>query len=172
MLLSEFDITFVNQSSIKGRVLADQLAENPTETESLEQAQFPDESLFMTELDTELEPTRWKLYFDGAANVYGCGIGAVLVSPKGYQFPASAKLTFPYTNNLAHYEACIMGMKMAISIKIDELEVFGDSSLIIFQTRGEFKTKDPKLIPYHKYLAKMVKDTSLNPFTTLAKYSW
>ena len=95
MLLSEFDITFVNQSSIKGRVLADQLAENLGETELLEQTQFPDESIFMTGLDTKLEPTRWKPYFDGAANVFGCGIGAVLVSPKGNQFPASTRLTFP-----------------------------------------------------------------------------
>ena len=119
----------------------------------------------MIELDTELEPTRWKLYFDGAAYVYGCGIRAVLVSPKGDQFPASARLTFPYTNNIAEYEACIMGLKMATSMKIEELEVFGDSSLIIFQTRGEFKTKDPKLIPYHEYLAKMVKGFKEVSFT-------
>ena len=35
---------------------------------------------------------------------------------------------------------------------------FTDSSLIIFQTRGEFKTKDPKLMPYHQYLAEMIQE--------------
>ena len=62
---------------------------------------------------------------------------------------------FPYTNNIAEYEACIMGLEMALEMEIQELEVFGDSSLIIFQTRGEYKTKDPKLIPYHDHLVKL-----------------
>src|SRR5262249_54297989 len=145
MLLSEFDITYVNQNSVKGQALADQLAESLIECEGLgEQTQFPDEGIVMTELNKEQESPKWRLYFDGAANVYGCRIGAVLVSPEGDQFPASARLTFPYTNNIAEYEACIMGLKMAIGMEIKELEVFGDSSLIIFQTRGEFKTRDPK----------------------------
>ena len=43
--------------------------------------------------------------------------------------------------------------------------MFGDSSLIIFQTRGEFKSKDPKLIPYHEYLARMVKGFKEVSFT-------
>ena len=30
-----------------------------------------------------VEPWHWKLYFDGAANSTGNGVGAVLVSPKG-----------------------------------------------------------------------------------------
>ena len=159
MLLSEFDISYVSQNSTKGQALADQLAECPIDDEQTgRRIRFPDESILLTELDKEREVPRWKLYFDGAANMYGCGIGAVLVSPQGDQFPTSARLTFPYTNNIAEYEACIMGLKMAVEMGIEELEVFGDSSLIIFQTRGEFKTKDPKLIPYHQYLSKMTRE--------------
>ena len=101
MLLSEFDITYVSQNSIKGQALADQLAENPVNDESEERIRFPDEALFMTELDKEQESAGWKMYFDGAANTQGCGIGAILVSPKGDHFPTSARLTFPYTNNIA-----------------------------------------------------------------------
>ena len=66
---------------------------------------------------------KWKFYFDEAANVFGCGIGAVLVSPKGNHFPMAARLTFPYTNNVAEYEACILGVKMALEMGIRELEV-------------------------------------------------
>ena len=45
--------------------------------------------------EEQLETPKWKLFFDGAANVFGCGIGAVLVSPEGSHFPVAAKLTFP-----------------------------------------------------------------------------
>ena len=132
ILLSEFDITYVSQNSVKGQALADQLAESPTDQEELkEQIQFADEGIRITETEEKEIPT-WKLYFDGAANVCGCGIGAVLVSPEGNQFPTSARLMFPYTNNIAENEACIMGLDMAIEMEIKELEVFGDSSLIIF----------------------------------------
>ena len=65
--------------------------------------------------------SKWKMYFNGAANIHGCGIGAVLVSPEGDQFPVSARLEFPYTNNIAEYEACIMGLNLAIDMGIEEL---------------------------------------------------
>lgn len=42
---------------------------------------------------------------------------------------------------------------MALEMGIEELEGFGYSSLIIFQTRGEYRYKDAKLVPYHQYLA-------------------
>ena len=50
-----------------------------------------------------------------------------------------------------------MGLNMAIDMEIKDLEAYGDSSLIIFQTRGEYKTKDPKLVPYHQHLSELVK---------------
>jgi len=34
------------------------------------------------ELDS-VEPWCWKIYFDGATNSTGNGVGAILVSPKG-----------------------------------------------------------------------------------------
>ena len=131
VLLSEFNISYVNQSSRKGRVLADQLAESLAPEKS--QALFLVENTVLHGEDSEVPfASKWKMYFDGAANIHGCGIGAVLVSPEGDQFPASARLEFPYTNNIAEYEAYIMGLNLAIDMGIGELEAYGDSSLIIF----------------------------------------
>ncbi|PKI58222.1 hypothetical protein CRG98_021393 [Punica granatum] len=59
-------------------------------------------------------------------------IGAVLISPEGRHFPIAGKIDFPCTNNVAEYEACILGLQAAIDLKVKELEVFGDSMLIIF----------------------------------------
>ena len=50
MLLAEFDIIYVTQESIKGQVIADQLAENPVPDVEFMQTYFPDEAvLFASE---------------------------------------------------------------------------------------------------------------------------
>lgn len=70
--------------------------------------------------------------FDGAINQLGCGIGAMLISPIGILILIAVSLHFQCTNNMADYEACIIGLKVAIDLGIDELEVYGDSTLVIF----------------------------------------
>uniref|UniRef100_A0A2N9IK69 Uncharacterized protein n=1 Tax=Fagus sylvatica TaxID=28930 RepID=A0A2N9IK69_FAGSY len=94
--------------------------------------------------------------FDGAANAVGSGIGAVLVSPKGQQTPIAVKLGFDCTNNMTEYEACIVGLQAALEFGAYELEVFGDSLLIVSQTNGEWQARDPKLIPYQRYISRLV----------------
>ena len=81
--------------------------------------------------------SRWTLYFDGASNALGNGISAVLISPEGCHTPFTARLCFNCTNNMAEYEACIMGLKAAIDLGIKSLKVFGDSALVISQIKGE-----------------------------------
>ena len=53
----------------------------------------------------------WKMYFDGAANQYGNGIGVLLITPKGSHIPLAIKLNFEATNNMAKYDACIVRME-------------------------------------------------------------
>ncbi|PKI67251.1 hypothetical protein CRG98_012357 [Punica granatum] len=57
-----------------------------------------------------------------------------LISPDGRYYPVAAKVDFSCTNNVAEYEACILGLQAAIDFKVKELEVFGDFMLTIFQT--------------------------------------
>ncbi|XP_077226343.1 uncharacterized protein LOC143859575 [Tasmannia lanceolata] len=155
LLLSEFDITYVTQKSVKGRVIAEQLADAPVEENAFLKAEFPDEEIM--ELEEEIPSTRWTMYFDGAVNNRGQGIGAVLVSPKKEYIPISIKLQFECTNNMAEYEACIAGLEAALILKVQEIDVFGDSILIICQTNGNWKTRESKLIPYNFYLESLAK---------------
>uniref|UniRef100_A0A2N9FFE4 Integrase catalytic domain-containing protein n=1 Tax=Fagus sylvatica TaxID=28930 RepID=A0A2N9FFE4_FAGSY len=92
--------------AIKGQAIADYLADYPSEQLELMDSEFPDEDVMTVDEDNH---GRWKLYFDGAANAVGSGIGAVLVSPKGQQTPIAVKLGFDCTNNMTEYEACIVG---------------------------------------------------------------
>ena len=78
-----------------------------------------------------IELESWKMYIDEAINQNGSGIGVLLISPKGTHISFFGRLNFPTTNNATKYEACIMGLQAALGLGVKELEVYGDSALII-----------------------------------------
>ncbi|GKV11286.1 hypothetical protein SLEP1_g22551 [Rubroshorea leprosula] len=144
MLLSKFDIVYTTQKAIKGQAIADHLVEHVTEDYEPIDWDFLDEDILVVEAKSDSDNR--KLFFDGADNQLGCGLGAVLVSPKGDHFPITIKLDFSCTNSIAEYEACIAGIHAALDMNVRDLEIYGD-----------WQTKDPKLIPYHQYLETFIK---------------
>jgi len=154
MLLSEYDIIYVTQKSIKGSALAKYLAQQPINDYQSMQPEFPNEDIMaLFEGDHEEQNGKtWTLLFDGASNVMGHGIRAILISPGNQYIPMTARLCFNCTNNIAEYEACAMGIQAAIESKAKILNVYGDSALVIHQLKGEWETRDPKLIPYRAYI--------------------
>ncbi|XP_059597969.1 uncharacterized protein LOC132254920 [Vitis vinifera] len=135
VLLTEFDIHYVTQKSVKGSIVADHLASLPISDDRSVDDDFPDEQIVsMTSI------TGWWLYFDGAANQSGFGIGILLISPQGDHIPRSVRLAFSdhhrLTNNIVEYEACITGLETALDLGIRQLEIHGDSNLVIKQTQG------------------------------------
>ena len=88
------------------------------------------------------------MVFDGASNALGNKIGVVIISPTGFHTPFTAKLCVYCTNNMAEYEACIMGLRAAIDLRIKFLSVYGDSALVISQVKRDWDTKHLNLIPY------------------------
>ncbi|WKA06492.1 hypothetical protein VitviT2T_024388 [Vitis vinifera] len=76
VLLTEFDIRYVSQKSIKGSIIVDHLALLPISEGRPVNDDFPDEEfIVMTSLSC------WRMYFDGVANHSGCGIGVLLINP-------------------------------------------------------------------------------------------
>ena len=74
VLLTEFDIQYMTQKSVKGSIVADHLA--PVSDDRPIDDDFPNEQFVsMTSI------TRWQLYFDCAANQSRFGIGILLISP-------------------------------------------------------------------------------------------
>ncbi|RDX85814.1 Retrovirus-related Pol polyprotein from transposon 17.6, partial [Mucuna pruriens] len=155
MTLAEFDITFATRKAVKGRAVADHLAYHPLTDYQPLMDEFPDEGIMSID-ETETQPDEWRMWFDGASNMLGNGIGAVLASPTDQCFPFSARLDFGCTNNMAEYEACTMGIIMATERQIRKLRIFGDSALVIYQLKGEWETRDPKLVPYHEYIMELL----------------
>ncbi|XP_039056854.1 LOW QUALITY PROTEIN: uncharacterized protein LOC120199967, partial [Hibiscus syriacus] len=160
ILLSEFDIQYVNQTTIKGSAIAEFIASRASEEYESLSFDFPDEDLMAISVEEAVASTSkyWKLNFDGASNALGHGIGAILVSPEGEHYPFTSRLNFDCTNNMAEYEACVLGLRAAVERKVKMLKVYGDSALIIYQLRGEWETKDPKLVEYRKLVMELVEE--------------
>ena len=66
VLLTEFDIQYVTQKSVKGSIVADYLASFPVSDDRSINDDFPDEQFVSV-----ASIIGWKLYFDGAANQSG-----------------------------------------------------------------------------------------------------
>ncbi|XP_050890745.1 uncharacterized protein LOC127096181 [Lathyrus oleraceus] len=167
MLLTEYDIQYVTQKAIKRSVLSDYLAHLPVEGYQPLRFDFPDEDIMFIRYFTipgfEAGPeegpepgSRWALMFDGASNARGHGICVIITSPTGFHLPFTARLCFDCTNNMAKYEACIYGLEAEIDLRIKILEVFGDSALVISQVKGNWETRDSKLIPYKEHIIKLI----------------
>src|SRR5271156_5870137 len=151
LILSEFDIEYVERRAIKGQVLADQLDDSPLQDNTPLLVEFPDETIM------HLTEHSWKMYFDGSFTQQGSGAGVLFITPQGYKIPKAYKLMFPCTNNISEYEALVNGLKLAIEWKIIELHIYGDSQLIINQINGEYQTKDEKLVPYKQLVEDLSK---------------
>ena len=130
VLLTEFDIHYVTQKSIRWSIVADHLASLPVSDGRAIDDDFPDEDVAaMTSLSS------WRMYFDGAANHSRYGIGILLISPYGDHIPRSVRLAFsdrhPATNNIVEYEACILGMETTLELGIRQVEVI--HARLVFQ---------------------------------------
>ncbi|XP_070046805.1 uncharacterized protein [Nicotiana tomentosiformis] len=158
ILHSEFDIVFITQKAIKGQALAYRLTENPVDGdyETLTMYFLDEEVLFAGEHIAESYP-RWRMFFNGAANFKGVGIGAVLISESGQHYAALAKIRFPCTNNMTEYEAFFLGIKMAVDMNVKEHLFIGDFELLIHKVQGEWSTKNVKILMYLHYVKELCK---------------
>jgi hypothetical protein len=111
--LSEFDIRYQPAKAVKGQALADLIAERVNTSIAA------------------LAIRAWAMYFDGSVCGDGCGIGVLLVSPRGATYSFSIRLPVACTNNLAEYEAVRKGMELLLEAGAEAVEVFGDSKLVI-----------------------------------------
>jgi ribonuclease HI len=75
----------------------------------------------------------WVMYFDGSLNLEGAGAGVHLISPTGEQLKYVLQIFWKVSNNEAEYEALLHGLRLAASLGIKRLLVYGDSAVVINQ---------------------------------------
>ncbi|CAN6583621.1 unnamed protein product [Malus baccata var. baccata] len=168
LALSEFSFQYVPQRAVKGQTIADFLTEHQ-ESQS-EVINIPG-SLEVTSIwipprkdisgkedwvqqeirrVTSLWITHWKLYFDGSHTQKASGAGIVIVNPQGVYHYYLFLLDYQgNTNNRAEYEPLIIGLEILMDLGATEVEVFGDSELVINQLNGEFKCRHITIAGYY-----------------------
>ncbi|CAM8907777.1 unnamed protein product [Rhodiola kirilowii] len=153
MLLKQYDLVFVPQRATKGQAIADFFADHPVPAEWEFSIDLPGEDIFYIDV---LPP--WQMFFDGAARRDGAGAGVVFVSPENHLLPFSFTLTQLCSNNMAEYQALLLGLQMARQIRIDEMDIYGDSQLVINQVLGEYEVRKDDLIPYHRHATQLLNE--------------
>lgn len=88
---------------------------------------------------------------DGGArgNPGPAAIGAVVQHPGGEVLEERGERIGTATNNVAEYKALLLGIERATELGASELELVGDSELIVRQVKGEYKVKDVTLRKLH-----------------------
>ncbi|HEX2128905.1 MAG TPA: reverse transcriptase-like protein, partial [Solirubrobacterales bacterium] len=62
------------------------------------------------------------------------------------------------TNNVAEYRALLLGIERARALGASEVELIGDSELIVKQVKGEYRVKDAGLGDLHAEVARALAD--------------
>jgi ribonuclease HI len=93
-----------------------------------------------------------KLYTDGGArgNPGPAGIGFVLLDSDDKLLAEEGRYIGEATNNVAEYQALLLGLEWALARGIDRLEVYSDSELMVRQLKGEYKVRNDGLIPLYQ----------------------
>ncbi len=100
-----------------------------------------------------------QLFFDGACrgNPGPMAVGAVLFE-NGRKVDELSKRIGTGTNNIAEWKALFEGMKLALARGCIDLEVRGDSLLVIRQISGKYRVKSENLIPLYNEARKLCMD--------------
>ena len=87
------------------------------------------------------------IYTDGACrgNPGPSGIGASIENENGDEIATVSSYICNGTNNRAEYIAAIEGVKKAIQLQAEEIELRMDSLLVVRQVEGLWKIKHPSL---------------------------
>ena len=88
---------------------------------------------------------------DGGArgNPGPAAIAAVVATPTGDVLEEVGQAIGPATNNVAEYRAVLLGIERATALGARQVELIGDSELIVRQVLGEYRVKDSDLRKLH-----------------------
>jgi ribonuclease HI len=130
--LGALSIAFKPRTAIKSQALVDFMAE-------WRENQVP----------TPAErPKHWVMYFDGSLKLEGAGAGVLLISPKGEQLKYVLQIFWKVSNNKAEYEALLHGLRLAVSLGIKRLLVYGDSVVVINQVNDSWDRNKENMDTY------------------------
>jgi ribonuclease HI len=95
------------------------------------------------------------MYFDGSLKLDGGGVEVLFISPRGEQLKYVLQILWKVSNNEAEYEALLHGLRLAISLGIKQLLVYGDSLLVVQQVNKEWDYNKEMMDAYVQEVRKL-----------------
>ena len=97
---------------------------------------------------------------DGGArgNPGPAAIAAVVTDLDGEVLLEEGRAIGRATNNVAEYKALLLGIELAKSLGAEQVELIGDSELIVRQVEGRYKVKDSNLKLLHTEVREALTD--------------
>jgi hypothetical protein len=131
--LNEFTIDYVHRSSIQSQALIDFIADWTPGAQG-------EEAIKDAEACT--------VFCDGSWGNFGAGAAAVLVAPSKVRICYAVKLDISCTNNIAEYEALLLGLRKLKAMGIRRAILKTDSQVFSGHVDKSSKARDPKLKKY------------------------
>jgi ribonuclease HI len=131
--LNEFTIDYVHRSSIQSQALVDFIA---------------DWTLGAQDEERTKDNEAWTSFCDGSWATFGAGAAAILISPYKIRTCYAVRLEFNCTNNIAEYEALLLGLRKLKVLGIRREVLKSDSQVITGHIDKSSKARDLKLDKY------------------------
>jgi ribonuclease HI len=93
----------------------------------------------------------------------------VLETEDGTVLDAHGETIGVATNNVAEYRALVDGLRKAVELQVDDLEVVSDSELLVKQMRGEYRVKNKALIELSLEAAKLARQIGSVRYTAVRR---
>ena len=97
----------------------------------------------------------WVMYFDGALNINGADASILFITLTKDKLYYVLRIHFLASNNVAEYEACLHGLRIAIKFGIKCLMVYEDSTLVINQVNKDWSCSSEKMDAYCAEIRKL-----------------
>nr|GEY47801.1 reverse transcriptase domain-containing protein [Tanacetum cinerariifolium] len=100
--------------------------------------------------------TSTTLFTDGSSCVDGSGAGLILTSPEGVEFTYVLRFQFIASNNEAEYEALVAGLRIAVRMRVKNVQVNVYSKLVANQVLGTYVAKEDNMVKYLEIVESLV----------------
>ena len=128
--LSEFGIQYEPCLELKGKILAEFLAELPQPDMNSDNASW------------------WILNVDSASHQTGVEVGLQLRASTEEKIEHAIRLNFPASNNKTEYEAILAGVNLVKFVSLEKLIIHSDSQLVVGQVNREYEKRDQRMVKY------------------------
>jgi ribonuclease HI len=95
------------------------------------------------------------MYFDDSLNLECTGAGVLFISPQSNHLKYVLQIHYKVSNNSAEYKALIHGLRIAVSLGIKRLIVYGDSKVVIDQVNKACNVKKETMNTYYAKVHKL-----------------